>query len=472
MTSIPVEHQPTRAEADPPPLRSGCPGCGGAWREPAADSPDPVGAAAVCERCGLERADAEHIVAWMATEAYAEALAAARSGRYAEARGRLAPALAVAPGEPDGPLQQLDALCATALGEAKAGADAEALVLARADYQAAREIAGRGDLAAALLLARRAVETAPQLVDAQKLVLLCLAGVGRAEEAERQRAELLQVVPGETDLIRWRFAADDSGAEPDETIGHATAGEAQAEPAAEEGARPALRRSRRVRYQQRLQWGVAASAGLSAVAAVCAATAMVRVEQHARVSTPPNPVAAGAPKQTGAAPEKPARPVLLRGTMPAENPSVHKYSGLAADLSAEARARRGAADFQQARAWFNRAVRAQRSGAWSDCDRLAAAAYALGADSYLGDEALLLRAQAAERLYGDTVAAGRYAEIAEREPRSTYADWALARAVHLAERAGATADAVRYARLLALRRRGAAEQRNASQGGNVRRNLR
>jgi hypothetical protein len=325
------------------------------------------------------------------------------------------------------------------------------------------------------LLARRAVVTAPQILDAQKLLMLCLAGTEQREDAERRRRDLLRSLPAEPDLARWRFAPESLPAGE-----AASVGEAEAIPVdpADGGVSPSdAPRRRRNRFRS-LVWGVRASAALSAAAAVVALMAAARLERFAAVSAPstgaPSTAAGNAQVQRpySAAPPTPRTPpVMLPGTSQNRNPSLVKNQLLASDLAQEMALRRREADFQQARVWFNRAVHARSAGAWADCDRLAAAAYALGGDSYLGDEALLLRAQAAEALGGDGPAAIRYAELAEKKPGSVYAAWALARAVRLARRSGRRADAERYERLLSERLQdgsGASTDTRVAGGGGIR----
>ena len=432
-----------------------CPGCGGAWQPGAGSAPE------ACERCGLERADAERVLASGVAVAYATARSEALQGRFAEARQRLAAIAHLAPSTRIASIDALDRLCAQALGAAE-GDGGEALTLARADYQAAHRASVEGDFAAAVLLARRAVSTAPQILAAQKLLVLALAAMEAGEEAERRRSELAALFPGEPDLYRWSFApiaapnvlVDVSEPAPADS-------EAPAEPVSVAVPTVSLRRQGERRWRTIRR---AVSPALSGIAAVLALVAVVRVERLALRSLPETSVpvvaATATPglyvssvKPTPFASATPALPVTVRGTTNGDNPSDKENAIIASDLVPEMAESRRQADEAQARLWFNRAVRARRAGDWRECERLASAAYVLGRQTYLGDEALLLRAQVAEAIHGDAVAAMRYAMIAEAAPGSLYADWALGRATRLARRSGHAEAATTYEKLRAERRR-------------------
>ncbi|MBC8101593.1 MAG: hypothetical protein H7Z41_03285, partial [Cytophagales bacterium] len=331
---------------------------------------------------------------------------------------------------------------AAALGEATPLIEASrGPLFARADYEAAWQAAQRGDFGAAALLSERSGKTVPCLLAAHKLRMLALAGAGRVREAERLRRDLSRILPQEPDLTRWQFMG--SVSEPVPEAGHppiqrqhrrrAAPPRRAAAPALTIPPPPPVAASKRALPRSPMPLVVSS---LALVLSVTALVVSARPRRSPALTSPGLP-APSAPKP---------------GTLAPREPSQGELVVLPPVLQGEIAARRRSADQQQARDWFNRAVRARNRGDWRACDRFAEAAYALGADTYLGDEALVLRALAADNNRDPlSLRTARYAAIAEKKPGSVYAPWALKQAARLARQEGHAAAANQYGNTLRAR---------------------
>jgi Tfp pilus assembly protein PilF len=103
----------------------------------------------------------------------------------------------------------------------------------------------------------------------------------------------------------------------------------------------------------------------------------------------------------------------------------------------------------EARRTYNKALALYRANNAAGAIAPAEAATLAGRGSYLEDDALLLRAQAAEKA-GNANAALFYAEVAQKQPQSDFAAISLYKAMEVAAANGDTAAALRYkGRLLA-----------------------
>ena len=401
---------------DPGPLPPVCPGCGGDWSEAAENT----SGSAACLRCGVDRQEALWLLWNDVAAPYAAAYEAAREGRFREARALLDPLLQSTVCSET--IRRLDCLCASVLGENPPGGaapDAD-LAQARLEYADARRAAGVGNVADALTAVDRCLSHTPQLLPAQKLRMLLLAGARRGTEAEAIRTAVTVLFPNEPDITRWKFSVP-----------------------------PAPRRvSRRKRMVPVILQNTAPERakdrwenkrGVYALPAALIAVALSLVSLT--MSWKPLYTKQQPPVSVGT-----AAPVKKRNTLP------EKKRVLAADLVRERGERHGAADFALARTWFNRAVRAKNRSDWQECDRLAAAAYQMGENSYLADESLVLRALAADnRGVSRAIRCQRYASIAEDTPNSVYVSWALRTAIRLSEQDGQTEQAEKFRRLLRLR---------------------
>lgn len=409
-----------------------CPGCGGAWQE---SSEAQVGDA-VCSRCGLSRREAAGLLWEHAGDAYAAARSAALGGRFRDARQLLRPFLSSETGTEN--LRKLDALCATVLGEREQEKSPGALVLAQADYAAAYRAAESRDFGAAVLLAERCMTSAPYLLPAQKLCVLALAGAGQAHKAELRRSHLAAWLPEEPDITRWKFF-ETLGPIPTAPIPRVTSrhGQRSRRRAASPAPRAAVVSQRR--QEERRGPAIPLAATALILAAVSTTISLWRVGTVSANST------------ASVIMPVPTPPPLVGTTSPVAASERETYS-LPGGLRQELAERHHRADFEQARRWFNGAVQAKNAGNWHECDRLAAAAYHLGKNTYLGDESLVLRALAADN-NGErpAIRVMRYASIVELTPNSVYAAWALSRAAVLAGQMGQAGKANQYRKALSRR---------------------
>jgi hypothetical protein len=392
-----------------------CPGCGAAWAMP--DAP-------ACPRCALERAEAAALLA-AACRTYNAARSAAQAGRFAEARRLLGDAASggLTP-EAHPAAARLSALCDAALGAAPVPpAIAESYADARCAARAGDYAGALGRLAPAL----RAGET-PAPLPIAKLALLCAAGAAAdAPRAEAARAKAVALLPGDPDLSAWHFYAGPAPAAPVRPArparrrrpppGVALRPVRPPRPVATAPAAPSPPADD-VRALRRL----AAAAGggalvAAAVAGVALSVALSSLSARRPQGAALTPAAAATPRPA----PSPSPPVAVAS--PAPRPAATPPL-LPAPLAREQYESRRAADERTARRWFNEADRALRAGDPKTALRLAEAVHALAPDSYLGDEALLLAARAADTM-GYRDAPARWARLAREYPRSSYA--ALAR---------------------------------------------
>jgi tetratricopeptide (TPR) repeat protein len=403
----------------------------------------------------VERAEAAALLEG-AARAYNGARAAAAQGRFADALRLLEDA--ASGGLSENPMvRRLRDLCETAVGTVPVPA------ALRDAYEAAR--AEPDDGAGMALLAPHLTGAdggapPPALLPLAKLVLLRLAalpGVTGGTAAEAVRRRLLAALPAEPDLSRWRFAeAEGAPSPPPSPLSAAV-------PARREGGgkralrgpkrpsrpvRPASVRPRpaAVATEEPLRWRAlallsgGASLGAVAAAGVAIALSLSALRRPAAVApSPPRAVVPAIAPSPAVSPAPPPRAVLdasARALPPA--------------LAREQDEARRAADGQTARRWLREALRARRDGRPAAALRLADAAFALSSHGYVGEESLLLGAQASDTMNSPD-AARRWARIADARPDSGYAPLGLLMAARAARRQGRVEEADRHAERLRSR---------------------
>jgi TolA-binding protein len=394
------------------PIPEMCPGCGGEWTVDG-----------TCPRCGLSRADALFLLTAACT-AFREARAYTQQGRFTEARLRLADATA------NGLLlnhpavqrlrELLDRLSATSLSED-----------ARTAYQEARHLSERGNTAGALFAAEQAASLAPDALPVQKLYLLCLAAAGRHADAERLRSELSALFPADVDLARYALLSQPP-------VAPVPVRRRVPAPARPPRRRPSASLAPAPKLALPVWLPVAAVTGLGLGAAALGVALTVAL-RPVPTSAPPLPTALASPAST---PSPQPTPVPVTAA-----PQKKAESELPADLNRLYNDTNSELAEQQARLWFNQAVKAQKARRYSEAERLADAAYRVGKKTYLAEDALLLLAQAADNR-DNPQSAVHYARLASEWPRSQYAPIALQLAARAAKRHGQLEAAASYLRRL------------------------
>jgi hypothetical protein len=422
------------------PVPSHCPGCCAAWDENAA-----------CPKCGLTRTEIAGILR-AGCAAYERAREDALRGHFDAAAGHLAdlarfglPELTAHPA-----VRRLRELLSGAVRQAVPEAVA-------AEYDAARRAAAENDWSSAALHAANAARVAPDSLPVLKLHALCLHGAGREAAAERLRRDLLRAYPDDTDLPRWRFAPERSprrerlrrapraaprrrSATPLVNTPGVSAPVASVHVPIDLPAPPKMPR------MQRWGPGLALAGCLLGLAGLV--TALVGIQRPALepLSAPSVSIVTASPTPVPSASPMPIADRAIPKINMASNPGGE--DGIVPlRLQREWGQTRRAADEQQARRWFNSALSARRAGDWETAERYAAAAAEVGKDTYLYEDALLLRARCADNLKRAD-SAQQYARLADERPRSDYAPAALVLAAKAARRHGDTARADAYIRRL------------------------
>lgn len=419
-----------QARSTPPasllPLPDTCPGCGGAWSS-----------SEECSRCGISRAEVLSLLG-AACASFREAKAHATQGRFALARTSLQAAigLGLPPTHPvvcrlGELLDHLEGYIPISDGEANVAYSEVRGLVAKGEWEAAREAAAR------------ASRVAPEALAAQKLYVLCLAGAGREKDATRVCRELLAHFPAEPDLLRY---AANLPEEPAQVRQRRNGVLRAAKPRRRAGTAALPVIAARV-YAPPVWLVITSVAGCSLgilALALAAVTALRSETSSAVVVTTPTPVDPVPVASSTAAPVTTAPPPQAKPPMIEEEAWTELPAALARIYTED----KQTFDEGRARQWLNEALRARRAGRLVEAERLARAAYVVGKETYVGEEALLLCAQAADNRDNPRAAVVYYARLADEYPGSAYAPLALLSAARAAQRQGREQDAEAYAHRL------------------------